>query len=226
MILFTNGCSWTRGGGLNFYTEQDRLNLVWPKHLGDLLGADKVINLSRGCSSNQRIVRTTHDWFLNEYKGEEIIAVIQWSDLARYEYYVTDKINDFSNLPHRWSLITPTSTIMPNLDANGNPIKVVEFEDRLATYTDIEGMYRHMTHLGALTNLFSMFNVRYYYWFFHTLLPIGTPSLYVDFVTKNYNFLFKDFVCPWNYDRVSPSDPHPSTKGHKQIAEMIYKAMQ
>jgi hypothetical protein len=66
--LFTNGCSWTWGGSLEEYweTEEDRLKLVWPHHLGNLLRADNVVNLSLSCGSNQRIVRTTLNWLLSK----------------------------------------------------------------------------------------------------------------------------------------------------------------
>ena len=55
MILYTNGCSFTAGGGLepilnpknnpnqdDFYKEH-----VWTKHLGDKIGVEKIINHGR-----------------------------------------------------------------------------------------------------------------------------------------------------------------------------------
>lgn len=225
MILFTNGCSWTWGGGLEPYHENDdakRTGLLWPAHLGNKLGAREVVNLSWGCSSNQRIVRTTYDWFLKKYQGEEIIAVIQWTEPSRYEYYVTeDPLNDFSNTATSWALIKSDLLLIPDHNLS-NKLK----DDRLHTYTDIEGMYRSITHYAALDNLFKTFNVKYYYWFFKLLLPYGSPEVYIDFVRKNYNFLIKDQLgCYWEYDRVSPTDNHPSIEGHRELADIIYKAM-
>ena len=64
MILFTNGCSWTYGGGLGLdhKPKEERLVKVWPHHLGMMLGSDETINLSYGGGSNSRILRTTFDW--------------------------------------------------------------------------------------------------------------------------------------------------------------------
>lgn len=57
MILLTNGCSWTYGGGLDSHNppREELDQVTWPKHLADLLGADKFYNLADGCGSNQHV---------------------------------------------------------------------------------------------------------------------------------------------------------------------------
>ena len=57
MILLTNGCSWTYGGGLDAHypTREELDQVTWPKHLADLLGADEFYNLAAGCGSNQHV---------------------------------------------------------------------------------------------------------------------------------------------------------------------------
>lgn len=93
--LYTNGCSWTYGGGLDSPDTVEHINnlhdnIVWPAHLKKLLNCDNVINQSAGGGSNQRICRTTFEWVNSQSKEtlENTIAVIQWSLNDRYEYYV------------------------------------------------------------------------------------------------------------------------------------------
>ena len=87
--IFANGCSWTWGGALD-YNDHDRFQkITWPAHLKKLFRYENVVNKAMGCGSNQRIVRTTFDWVTSQPKEilENTIAVIQWSDPFRYEYY-------------------------------------------------------------------------------------------------------------------------------------------
>ena len=119
MILFTNGCSWTWGGGLNvpgdnfgdnLYAGVERQKLLWPYHLGLKLNAEKTVNLSMGCGSNERIARTTFDW-LQQQTLEDIkktVAVIQITKVNRYEYYYpTDMKAWVENNLADWRLAKP-----------------------------------------------------------------------------------------------------------------------
>jgi hypothetical protein len=94
--LFANGCSWTYGGGLDSPGTTERIknlhgNIVWPAHLKRKMNFDQCINLSAGCGSNQRICRTTFDWLAKQDKEtlENTTAVIQWTGVTRFEYYVS-----------------------------------------------------------------------------------------------------------------------------------------
>lgn len=235
MILFTNGCSWTWGGGLephfrvNDINQDDiRLQLVWPHHLGKLLNADKVVNLSIGCGSNQRIVRTTHDWFLHEYKNyEPIVAVIQITDPARYEYYMTDNFEDFTNDPLFWTRITPTS-VMFNLDNSPSwsldyqrreIIANRERDSRMSTYTLIEGMYKFINTCSALAHLFEKHNVEYYFFGGYFKYRPNYPIEYKNYLTK-LHYVDTEWAT---VDPISAKDSHPSLLGHQQIADMLYK---
>lgn len=93
--LFTNGCSWTYGGGLDNPPTTEHIknlhdNVVWPAHLKRKMNFDQCINLASGCGSNQRICRTTFDWLAkqDEETLKNTTAVIQWSQVVRFEYYV------------------------------------------------------------------------------------------------------------------------------------------
>ena len=112
MKLLVNGCSYSWGGGLyslhynkdsdpdkigllyvdiKHPTNNERLRKVYSHHLGKLLKADTVYNISMGATSNERIVRTTLDFFtkkiINNEKVTDHFAVIQWTSVDRIEVY-------------------------------------------------------------------------------------------------------------------------------------------
>ena len=181
MILFTNGCSWTYGGGLGldhpFHTNQ-RLDSVWPHHLGNLFGSEKTINLAMGMGSNSRILRTTFDWITKQTPEDlaKTVAVIQWSEYSRYEYYVPKNSNDrYENIEDRWArvkigglLSKHESTADFSSDMDNSVLKRSNL--RFETYTDIEGMYKHIAECDALSALFTRYNIKYYYWNFMNLV--------------------------------------------------------
>ena len=93
--LFTNGCSWTYGGGLDQPDTREHIthlqdNIVWPAHVQRLMNFDEKVSLAVGGGSNQRICRTTFDWVTKQTPEtlKNTTAIIQWSCVDRYEYYV------------------------------------------------------------------------------------------------------------------------------------------
>ncbi len=254
--LFTNGCSWTWGGALEEYwiTEDKRLKLVWPHHLGELMGMDKVVNLSLACGSNQRILRTTLDWLLSKSPEElkNTIAVIQWTELSRYEYYVMKDDNPIENIGHRW-ILNKIDSVSTSWDVSehyhlsrdvflmDNPkdkIQKVELDkdyftyniDRLKRYTNIESVYTLTTYCQTLSSLFEMFGVKYYFWEF-----IKGSNLFIDMpehlrkLHENYNWItvnnYESLYQSPTVSEKNKNDRHPSLLGHKQIAEIIYKQL-
>lgn len=220
MILFTNGCSWTWGGALepHFKTQEERLKLVWPHYLGQMLNASKVVNLAAGCGSNQRIVRTTFDWVLQEYKTDEpVLAIIQLTETARYEYYTTDDIDDFTNDEEHWAKVTPSASYAPYEKNIANSyLRTMRYR----TFTTIEGMYKMISDCNALAKLFESYNIKYYMWPGASRIPDTYPSLYKNYLINKCNVLNMDNA--WEYERYSQSDLHPGLLGHKQIAEILY----
>lgn len=224
MILLTNGCSWTWGGGLGLETgpvqNAARLKSVWPAHLGKLLKASEVINLAAGCASNQRIVRTTLDWILNQTEEtlSQTIAIIQWTDLSRFEYYNPKNLNEhYENKAERWAMVKIDCVIdhyEEDMDYNSQ-----RMSKRFETYTEIEGLYMHISHCAALSNVFKKFNVKYYYWTYKGYYPNCPINLY-NFL-KSFNWLKNSEQ--WNYERVSSDDLHPNLQGHKDISNIIYQ---
>jgi len=217
MILFTNGCSWTYGGGLGLDLPEDnekRLKSVWPYFLAQKLKIDKVVNLAEGGGSNQRIFRTTLDWLHNTYdKKEEAIAVIQLTDPLRYEFYVTDKIDDFSNDPDKWALVKNDCLLNGPDDKEAYNDSQIRFKN----YTLIEGMYSLIRDCSALSFQFNQFKIKFYFWTYEIYPDVTSYKL---LKTQDFNFL--NFNNEWEYQRVSASDFHPSFAGHIQLAQLIY----
>lgn len=251
--LFTNGCSWTWGGGLDEYwqTENDRLELVWPHHLGNLLGITDIVNLSIGSGSNQRILRTTLNWLLSKTPEElkNTIAVIQWTELSRYEYYVPKRNDPIENIEDRWVLNKIDSVVVPwNVSENYHKGKDNFFmlnpnerrycvnvtrsdflynKERLQRTTNIEEVYTLVSYCQTLSSLFNSFGVEYYFWEFmkgDTLfndMPDHIKNLH-----RTYNWMtvtgYESLFQSPIVSNKNKNDRHPSLVGHSQIAKIIY----
>ncbi len=78
--IYANGCSYVVGAGLQDYTRQTAIHL-----LAEELNCEYFNNAIDG-GSNQRIVRTTIDWLLeNNDKWNEVLVLIGWTGVLRYE---------------------------------------------------------------------------------------------------------------------------------------------
>lgn len=221
MILYTNGCSWTYGGELEpyFVDNNQRQQLVWPYHLGKKLKAEKIVNLSWGCGSNQRIFRTTLDWIKNQEKQnlENVFAVIQLTDSSRYEF----NFPDWNGIPDSWARCKVGH--VSNLPAGWTDQEYDYYSDlndrRLATFTDEEGFYNTATLCEALDNVFKKHRIKYYLWF-----AFGQFN-YMEDSYKNYflsNFPFLNVQDQWKYEKFDHQSGHPTLLGHQQIAEQIF----
>jgi hypothetical protein len=241
LTLYTNGCSWTWGGGIEVLQSNDitsanviteaRSKVVWPHHLGKLLNASNVINFSMSCGSNERMFRMTFDWLLqqDEETLKNTIAVIQLTDNARYEYYSTDKqegvyLRDNTD----WRLVKIGHTIGRGL--NGVPPEEHKVaQERYKLWSNTQDMYTSLNYIAALQNLFHSYNVKYYFWTFTgnwLAYPLEIKSyldrFYPTFIDKPWWYRHNDF---WKYEQVNSTDLHPSLTGHIQIAQTIYNCI-
>lgn len=225
-ILFTNGCSWTYGGGLDtdHPSESELAKKVWPHHLRINMGFSQHVNLASGCGSNQRIVRTTIDWLTKQDKEllKNTVAVIQWTEWSRYEYYVPKTNRPFDDEPNRWALCKVGNCIS-KAEAGDTNYTNKRNDMRFETYSTLEGYYTHLMQCETLASMFNKFGVKYYYWNFVTpmfALPDNLKSLLLD----NYNWLEPLGRHEWDYERLN-NDPHPSETGHIQLSEHIKNAI-
>ena len=225
--LLANGCSWTAGGGLdNIHNPYKLESILWPHQLSKLLNYDNCVNLSAGCGSNQRIVRTTFNWLTSQDSEtlKNTIAVIQWTELSRYEYYHTTNDNQYEDIERNWAKVKTGVVISPADPLNYLDSTLERSQRRYELYTDVEGLYTHLTHLETLHSLFNHFGVKYYYWNFTMAYDLVNHPL-SSFILSRYNWLEKYGRHTWDYQRISTEDPHPNEHGHYQIAKHIFDAM-
>lgn len=233
MILLTNGCSWTYGGSLNLDQTEDtaqRLKSVWPYHLGELLNANEVVQLATGCGSNQRIVRTTFEWMLQQTPDRlrDTLAVIQWTEPSRYEYYEpVDYHNSLENIPERWARVNVNVCLQYTSSPEIYKEAFERSQKRFETNSRQEDMYRIVSEVTALGKMFETFGVKYYYWN-HANQAFMFPQPIKEFYCNNFSWLddprvFQTEEVGWKYSRISPIDAHPNFQGHRELADIIYK---
>jgi len=86
-IIYANGCSWVNGGGLD-HPEKDRYITL----LGKKLKCD-IINESMKGGSNDRIVRKTYDWLVNNKEHwSNLVVLLGWTDVNRTEFISDNNI--------------------------------------------------------------------------------------------------------------------------------------
>lgn len=239
MVLLTNGCSWTWGGSLEpwifneekarfkfSYNHDKRLNLVWPHHLSTILGTIESINLSDGCGSNDRILRTTYDWLssTNLSKIKETIAVIQWTEPSRYEFYKPAyENNNLENLNARWIKCKIDCVVFPfNIDDSELKKQTEITNNYLSNWTDIQSAYKFLFQVEALTRIFESYEVKYFYWANGNYINSTPRNIKERLLKFNWIDYDSDVSNMWQYERISDNDQHPNIVGHKQIAEIIY----
>lgn len=100
-VLFANGCSMCYGTDLfddpntGFcFDNEARWRAAWPGQLGRLLGYTSVVNDGFPGSSNDRILRSTIRWLVEDVPalkaaGAELLVVIGWSSPMRREFHIS-----------------------------------------------------------------------------------------------------------------------------------------
>ena len=233
--LFTNGCSWTYGGALDQPDTKERItdlhdNIVWPAHVKRLMNFDEQVNLSAGGGSNQRICRTTFDWVSKQTPEtlKNTTAVIQWSCVDRYEYYVPKNNETYEiepGLPEeihhtilrqsldnnafsitdsrtidRWAKVNPHGLISYYEDHCDTNI-LQDANNRYRTYTEQEGLMTWLTQLGFLHDLFNHYEVEHYFWQFHSYIK-GYDQPIQDYMYERFPFLEESRDHQWKYERI------------------------
>jgi hypothetical protein len=238
MKLFANGCSFTWGGAiypslhdaqgklLDYYNpsplNQQRLNDVWPNKLAALINANECVNLGMGCGSNERIVRTTIDFFTEKLVRKEFsndwVAVIQLTQPPRYEYWDEET--------ETWAMVIPNGVNV------GKPVDW-EVTKRLDRFKDITYSYendythsqRYWTQVVSLASFFEQYKIKY--WFGNLGLDVW-PLLGAwqqEYLKTRVRWLKNDPYYMFGSlfrDRHEGGSGHPSLLGQDQIANSIY----
>lgn len=246
MILYTNGCSFTAGGGLEEYVNPNNLpnqadfikEHTWAKHLGDKLGVEKIINHGRMCGSNHRILRKTFDFLSQtEHDCKDIIVGIQFTNNNRFEYYesktefgssgyniLLGKNNgEVKNLQENWKQVKVGRNEMGFADNERDLLmKETEFTDRfLSIYQNgkIQDCYDTLFLLNTMQNILEKFEVKKYF-FWSEINWHGNHTAETEyFIKKHIPFLLLNETMGVDYLKCA----HPSLKGHKKISEILYE---
>jgi len=231
-------------------------NIVWSAHVKKLMNFDRCVNLAEGCGSNQRICRTTFDWVnqQDEETLKNTTVIIQWSCEDRYEYYVptveeredfqkryqvspmrredinkkqviNDNNYDVLHNLDRWAKVNPHSIISFTEDHN-DPHVIKQAQSRYQTYTDQEGMYTWLFHMGFLYDFLTSKGIECYYWYFNQYVT-AMPQEIQDYIYDRFPMLEDNpdqTRCHrYDYERIGgdPHDSHPSPRGHEQLGQYI-----
>jgi len=241
MILYANGCSFTWGGNLYNFSNGingeiwlprdkdhpinlERQNVVYPAHLGKLLGADKVINDSLGCGSNHRIVRTTLDYFIgllnNNQEVSNHFVTIQWTEPSRIEFF--DEIDD------TWHMITAKSSVCETDPAKcniSNELREIYYK---RIYSDIQSAEIFVSHIICLGSFFEKHKIPYLFFCSTNFWSEGTHLLKaalpkIDKIMCDYNWYNDIPSQSFMAGKVdAPHGAHPSLLGHIQWAEKLF----
>lgn len=220
MKLFTNGCSFTWGDEIvenelgNPYDDSNKDHVefreksIWSYSLHEKLKTEQLNNNSTCGASNQRIVRTTLDFFTDKIeKGENLkdyIAVIQWTDLSRAELYSDLRQNYINFVPNKNETISEQNLI--DLYKNRIRSNPINFENEF-----------HV-HLFCLDSFFKLHNVK------HLFCTMSTPTKINSYSMPWLGGKIENQLLHLSKDWLYPKQ-HPNLYGHKIIANKIYKRL-
>ena len=278
-ILFTNGCSFTAGGGLDpwymegynqplgdilgtydindyydrlpkwkeenspepaYVNNEKRLRMLWPYKLSKLMDMSEHVNLSMGCGSNQRIIRTTLEWIMEQDRSrlDRTIAIIQLTESSRYEYYQDDI--------DKWTLNKVHHVLFVGTDAEVEFANVLN-QQRLSTFTSVEGIFKIVDTCLTLDNIFKSFGIEYYLCTncnylreLTRLIKIHQPkkcnyeshrysesslNKYLSLINRSCNWICgtyeKSVLCEMGLETLH-NDAHYSEQGHTQLASLLH----
>ena len=237
MKLFANGCSFTWGGAIypdlhddkgelldyanTTELNQQRLATVWPSKLGKLIDATETVNMGMGCGSNDRIVRTTMDYFAHLLEqGQELsdwLAVIQWTQAHRYEYW-----DDETNT---WAMV------IPNGISFGKRVKWSYTEskeyERNITYSylnDTSFSQKYFTQVVGLASFFDQHKIKYRFMNLSIDHISGLNTAQVNYLTKNIKWVGDNvYITINNMFKDAHESKHPTVVGHDQIASNLFR---
>lgn len=237
MKLFANGCSFTWGGAvyptlhdeygiqLDWWntsnTNLQRIKQVWPGQLADSLQIDHV-NLSMGCGSNDRIVRTTLDYFVDQISGgtfePDWLAVIQWSQAPRFEFW--------DDISESWALCLPTGSMTDKHTDYKHKQHIDKLKDLYYSYAnDKTYSQKYFQQVVNLSCFFDKHHIQYYFSNLDKQVLNHLDSWQQDYLRNHISWLESDprFYFGDLFDDYHESGSgHPSLIGHRQIAQNIY----
>lgn len=249
MKLFANGCSFTFGGGLYqnhnddpqgmtpFSTgvrNQERLRVTYPGILKEKFGSDRLVNYAISGGSNERIVRTTLDFFYDLLdRGEDVteyLALIQWTEIVRTEFNIDNYWYYFHPMGSAHDIGTGLREIPE--PANDKLLALrgeVYYKNLQSNQKDVSDFLTQVTVLG---NFFKLHNIPYlFYSHVNTFLwvkEVENVQAVNTRINKNFNWLNGSLEASillkmlTREMQISKHDAHPNQQGHQLIANNIY----
>jgi len=206
--LFSNGCS--------FLTPRpkDGVETFVSRELAEAYGL-QLTNLAMGGRGNARISFSTKVWF--EQNGyQDTFAVIGWSSSHRNDYVTNDgwKAGRIEGIELTWR----TWKTLDNIPF---------IQKQRGWDVEAHATMNFLDHIFDLQNYFTNKKIPYV---MYNALPNSLETTTEDFETIYKAIDMKRFFNPMTshfefvMDKnwiVSPSDPHPSTQGHRVWAEQL-----
>jgi hypothetical protein len=166
--LVVVGDSWTYGSEIrdpvlpeevkDWYEPNDhyRLPRIWPTKLGNMIGAEQVVNLSYPAASNDRSVRHLVGWLTEHYlkpgkDTSELFVVVGLTSPERRDFYYKGSEGDWwFTLWPMWKHLYPQAEI----NALAEPY-IKNF------YNPKEYIHRYITQIFYLQNIFKQYNIKH-----------------------------------------------------------------
>jgi hypothetical protein len=223
-----NGCSFTYGAeleGINNDLDHQRTHRF--SHLVGEHYNKTYDNISKSGSSNDRIVRTTLEWFENGNTCD--LAIIQFTLVSRLEY--------MHPLQNRELDISP-AMIKNCLDDNFIKQSMKSYYKDV--YNVTHGFYNFYRNLFILEQYFEKNNIKHYFMKLRNIKIASDDQLvlwksicrnkYTDIVSISGDILSRNNTedyCPCikNDVNVHLLGTHPNEMGHKKIANHIIKVI-
>jgi hypothetical protein len=238
MKLVANGCSFTEGHKDKFNNQPP--NWVWPSLFKSTEEFSSVVNLATEGGSNDRLVRTTLEYF-NSNTSEDTILVLQHPTPNRKEWYNTQH--------HMWiGYVTSEDDTLIDLSSSNFTIDNMEMlqtdtatqrklvhQNKLLVETDITETINYFKNIILIQNFCKNNNI--------PCLHVGLsarclPRFYFkesrEIVANNvyckqlYKMIDENIFCDKfltdicrGYEE-SPTDGHPNEEGHEIIFRYIY----
>ncbi|MFN8771071.1 MAG: DUF6071 family protein [Neisseriaceae bacterium] len=222
-IFLANGCSMCYGSELyddletrKCFDNVERFKNSWPGKLGSTLGFNQVVNLGYPGGSNDRILRTTITWILQNWSSNSknnLFVIIGWSSPMRREFYLNEK----------WR------QLIPHHDYSDPEASILNRVYREIAWSTYESAIRFAIQVITLQNFLKQHNIPYLFFdaissFSKTNLDSESAiDLYIPFIDKKHYFKFGSENCSMaDYLKTNENgNRHPNIEEHKKWANIL-----
>lgn len=224
MKLFANGCSFTHGHK-DWKDDFSASDWVWPSVMSPMF--EETVNMGWCGGSNQRILRTTLEFFDNIKNKSEWIAVIQWTDC-----YSRHELHDEKTDTYLGYIVSNDSSPVLDKSSNRKFVTIPSHINRAIELYHNTTMIRSklfletqlLTQQFILSEYFKKFNIKYLFaGMSHSSFvsnDLDHPLMKV-FSRENNILAFSALINHNMSLRENETDWHPNKAGHAVIANYI-----